>query len=314
MSDTELPTTSFVKGKSSGASGYAVYSGGSSTSIYLNQTSGSFSAGEQIIINGNEEILRSINTITVYDSNDIKSIFQSTSVSGLSTSFAADTILYPQTIQGFSSGDLINISVPIGGIATVTSAGKLFTGIKQGSIIRYSKAGLTVPTYNKVTGVSADGLSMQITSVPSVIGVCDGGISTSSTNVAGVGTYSGILGVVTTSYSTTFSVVSPRLENGQDSSLFSILPNSNISSVNLSNSQLTFTSQSTVPISVLSGNTVTVQSNSFNLPTGLSTALFQSFDAERYSIHYSDGTTESLTADKVDISGGTQVTFNGIQK
>ncbi len=293
VSSTDLPATSFIKGKSSGATGYAVYPGNSSSTIFLSQTSGSFSVGEKIIINGNEEVSRTIDSIIVYDSNDIKSVFQFSSLTGLSTSFVADTILYPQQIQGFSSNDQVTISPLSSGIATVTSAGKFFTGIKVDSIIRYSRAGFTTATYNRVTGISSDGLSMTITGIATVAGVCDGGISTS------------------TSVSTPFSIVTPSIRSDVNASLFSILQNSNVSSVNLSNSQLTFSSQSTASLPV-SGNTLTVPLSSFNLPSGLSTALFQSFDAERYSLQYSDGAQEPLTSDKVSVSAS-QVTFNGIQ-
>ena len=52
VTSVELPATSFVKGKSSGASGFAVSAGGASSTINLRQTSGTFSVGEQLIING----------------------------------------------------------------------------------------------------------------------------------------------------------------------------------------------------------------------------------------------------------------------
>jgi hypothetical protein len=292
ISSTDLPPTSFVKGKSSGASGYTVYSNASSSTVFLSQTSGTFSVGEKIIINGTEDVSRTIASVIAYDSTDIKSLFQFSSLTGLSTSFVADSILYPQTIQGFTSSDQITISPISSGISTVTSAGKLFSGIKNGSILKYSRNGFTVETYNKIIGVSTDGLSMTITGVSTVSGVCDGGISTSTIAVP-------------------FSIISPSILNESNASLFSILPNSNISSVNLSNSQLIFSSQSTTSFPVF-GNTLTVPLSSFNLPNGLTTAIFQSFDAERYSLQYSDGNQESLTSDKVSVSPYS-ITFNGIQ-
>ena len=70
VSSSELKTTSFIKGKSSGASGYSV-SDGSGTSVSLRQTSGSFSVGEQIVIDGLDSS-RTITEITVYSTQDIK--------------------------------------------------------------------------------------------------------------------------------------------------------------------------------------------------------------------------------------------------
>jgi hypothetical protein len=91
ISDSQLPSTSFIKGKSSGASGYSISCGNDSTIINIRQTSGTFIKGEQIIINGLEIYPRSIADITAYDISDIKQVYQSTSVSDFSTSFIADT-------------------------------------------------------------------------------------------------------------------------------------------------------------------------------------------------------------------------------
>ena len=49
---TDLPSTAYIKGKSSGASGYAVDAGGGSAFINLRVTSGKFAIGEQITIYG----------------------------------------------------------------------------------------------------------------------------------------------------------------------------------------------------------------------------------------------------------------------
>jgi hypothetical protein len=76
ISSSELPATSFVKGKSSGASGFAVSAGGASSTINLRQTSGTFSVGEQLIING-LDFPRTIRTVTAYSTEDIKSVKQS---------------------------------------------------------------------------------------------------------------------------------------------------------------------------------------------------------------------------------------------
>jgi hypothetical protein len=78
ITSAELPATSFVKGKSSGASGFAVSAGSASSTINLRQTSGTFSVGEQLIING-LDFPRTIRTVTAYSTEDIKSVKQSAS-------------------------------------------------------------------------------------------------------------------------------------------------------------------------------------------------------------------------------------------
>ena len=73
ISSTELPAESFVKGKNSGASGFAVGAGGGSTIISLNGTSGTFIRGEQIQING-IDFPRTIGVTTAYHTQSIKSV------------------------------------------------------------------------------------------------------------------------------------------------------------------------------------------------------------------------------------------------
>ena len=47
-----------------------------------------------------------------------------------------------------------------------------------------------------------------------------------------------------------------------------------------------------------------------NPSTGITDVFYESFDAERYSIIYSDGTIEELTGDQFTLgANGTSVTF-----
>ena len=116
VSNLELPATSFVKGKSSGASGYAVSAGGGSTTINLRQTSGTFSVGEQLIING-IDFPRTIRSLNSYSTEDVKSVYQGTAVSGLPVDFDADCLL-----ERFRLPNGLNqVTITSGG--SVTSAG-----------------------------------------------------------------------------------------------------------------------------------------------------------------------------------------------
>ena len=285
LSTSQLPATSFIKGKSSGASGYAVSAGDGTTTVNLRQTSGSFVKGEQIIINGLELYPRSIANITVYDSQDIRQVYQSTAVSGFTTAFMGDSVLGKQLPIGFNAADTVNITA--GGV--ITSPGKFFNSIKPGSIIRYQTSTGSLENFNRVTSVSLTGSSMTVASVASVSGVCDGSIGV-STNIS-------------------FSIGYPSINNLEKGFLYAEVPNTNLSSIDLNDSILTFSAQSTSAKS--SSSPIVLSVSDFSLPSGLTTALFQAFDEERYSVHYTDGTTQSLTADQFSLSNN-QVTLSNL--
>jgi hypothetical protein len=277
ISNTELPATSFVKGKSSGASGFAVSAGGASSTINLRQTSGTFSVGEQLIING-LDFPRTIRTITAYSTEDIKSVKQSAST-GFSQ-FTANSVLerfrFPNEVIGGT----------ISGGNTLVSPGKFFTGVRVGSIIRYQTT-TGDESFNRVTAVSSSGTSLSIVGVTTVTGVYNGAVTN--------GTYSSIF------------IGAPVVRNENSGFLYAQLPNSNVSSVNLSDSLLTIseqiTGESTDSNGVLEFNTSAI--------SGISSVFFESFDQERYSVHYSNGGIGTITSDQFVLSGNT-VTISGL--
>lgn len=275
VSSVGFSTSYFIKGKSSGASGFLVDSGSSNT-IKVRQTSGTFIKGEQITINGLELYPRSIANITVFNSENIKQVYQPTSISGFSTSFIADSVLVKQLPIGFNASDTINITA--GGV--VTSPGKFFNTIKPGSIIRYQTSTGSLENFNLVSSVSLTGDSMTVVGITSVTGVCNGAIGVSS-NIS-------------------FSIGAPSIKSLEKGFLYAEVPNSNLSTIDLNDSILTFSAQSTSAKS--SSSPITLSVSDFSLPTGLTTALFQAFDEERYSVHYTDGTTQSLTSDQFSLS------------
>ena len=281
LNSTELPESSFVRGKSSGASGYAVTAGSSSV-ITLTQTSGTFSEGEQIVINGIEDVPRTITNTKVFGIQDIKSVFQSGTVN-----FVADTILSTSVPPGFSSLDQFNITSS----GTITCPGKFFTGIKTDSIISYTTSSNS-PNYNRVSSISADGASMTVVGITSVSNVCEGAVGVTSTGI---------------------SLRTPTLSAYNSGSLYANLPSRFTSSVDFKNSILTFKAQAISPGTV-SGNSLTIDSSKFSLPVGLNTSSFQGFDQERYSIHYTTaGAIETLSSDKFNLdSTSNQITFSNI--
>ena len=282
VSNSELPATSFVKGKSSGASGYAVSSGGASVTISLRQTSGTFSVGEQLIING-IDFPRTIITVTAYSTEDIKSVYQSTAVSGLPVNFNADCLL-----EKFALPNGLN-QLSITSTGSVSSAGKVFTGIKVGSIFRYQRVGFNTETYNRVSSVSADGLSATLSGITTVAGVFDGGLPSNTIQP-------------------TVLLGSAIIRNQDSGYLYAQLPDSNISSVNLSDSLLTVSEQITGK--TISGGTVTIATSDI---TGISSAFFAAFDQERYSVHYSGGGIGTVTSDTFSLNSSTnEVTLRNL--
>ena len=276
VNSQDLPETSFIKGLSSGASGYVV-GVPFGDRINVQQTSGEFSVGEQISINGTTPISRTISEVKAYGIKDIKSVYQDRVATGLSTSFIADTFLQSSLPSNFSLTDTITIS---NGIATC--AGRNFAGIKTDSVIRYQKIGFTTETYNRVSAVSTDGLTLTLAAVSDVVGVCDGQLPTSS-------------------FSGTFSFGAPSIQNNDQAFLYAKLNSKNISDVDLSGSDLIVRKQVTKSTSNVGSVSITLAD------AGISSAYFLPYDAERYSAFYEDGTVDALTSEKVGLSANSTV-------
>jgi len=286
LNASQCPISSYIRGVSSGASGYVVSSPTGKT-LTLTQTSGTFISGEQLLINESLLNSRSVNSIVEYTVDDIKSIYQdSTAItSSLKQDFVADTVLYRSLPRGFSITDRLTIT----STGTVTCPGKTFLGIRSDAILRYQISGLSTETYNRVVSVSNDGFSMTVASVPNVSGVCNGALPSGTESV-------------------TFSLGSPDIKNKEKASLYTPLNQKNISSVDLTNSDILVTTQ----INELSTNSTGSMSVTVS-NTGISSAFFESFDAERYSIFYNNGSIENLSSDQFSLtSNGSQIDFTGL--
>jgi hypothetical protein len=285
----------YIKGNSSAASGYCVSDGNNTRVIYVRQTSGFFIEGEQILINGKDSVRRTITNVRQFNTDDIKSIFKEYSEYNAENStnlieFSADTLLVKKSIPNISSNSEFLLS-PNG---TLRSPQNFFTGINTGSILSYVGNGIDVH-YNKVVSISADGSIATLSGVSTVSGVCTGSIGVSSPNTK-----------------VNISLRVPSIISNNDGTLYSELPKSYVSSVNLLNSSISFKSQTTSNINIIN-NSLTLDSSSFNLPTGLSTSAFQGFDQERYSLHWDDGTIETLNSDQFDlINSGNGILFSNI--
>ena len=281
----EVPVGSYVKGLSSGATGYVVEHAG--TQFKLNQTSGSFIQDEEVSLNADPTLTRSIQTIKVYGASDVRSVFQPfDSVPGLTTSFVADAKLNLETPARFKATDTLAIDSASG---VATCAGRTFAGIKTETIISYQVAGESIPRYNRVESVSSDGLSLtlqNITGVPNV-------------NLGGIG-----------NGSFTFNENVPKITNSDKAQLYAPLNSKNISDVSLAGSDLTVIRQVTGKTTSATGTlTITLAD------TGISDATFEPFDAERYSVVYeADGEIDPFTSEKFVLDGtGTSINLSGLQ-
>jgi hypothetical protein len=286
LSSVTCPETSFVRGVSSGATGYAAENP-SGTTLTLTQTSGTFIAGEQLVINETTEVSRSVVSVTTYGIEDVKSVYQdsTTLTSELKVDFVADTVLQKSLPKNFSLTDRLTITS--GGTATCPGRNFAGTGIKENSIIRYQISGLSTETYNRVSSVSSDGLTLTLVALNDVYGVCDGDLPGSTQSV-------------------TFSVGNPLVrDNG---GLYAKISSDNVASVDLADSTLLVNSQITEQ-STNSVGSVTINVNA----TGITSAFFEAFDEERYSVFYSDGSIENLTSDQfTSSSNGSQITLSGL--
>ena len=294
-----LPAGTRVRGLSSGSVGFLAKTSGSTgvNEIALLQTTGAFITGEQLIVNEKDANKLSIKTVLQFTVDDIKSVFQDADTldTDLPSNFSADAVLYDRILPGFSPADQINI---VGTAATTSNrsfAG--VTGIKTDSIISYNDGVSVLPVFNKVSGVSVDGKTLTLASVSSVTGINVGGTASASSTTTSA-----------------YRVKVPRVLNLDRAGLFSQLPKRNVSEVDTANSNLIITQQ--IKNQSITSNAISFSSQSgINASAGITSIFFEPFDVEKYSIHYTDGTTEPLTSDQVLITnGGANISFVGLQK
>ena len=176
----EIPQSSYIVGKNSGASGFTVSDAGGSDTIYIRETSGTFSPGEAIQVNG-IDFPRNIQSARVYNSQNIKSFKQDTfATTGIST-FTADAVL--ERFRFIGGIEDVKIAAGSNGTSVVTAPGRVFN-VRVGTTVRFLKPGATVETYNKIDSVSADGTSFNIAPLgQSVSGVYDGTLTGSDIEV-----------------------------------------------------------------------------------------------------------------------------------
>ena len=294
---TDMPDGSYIKGKSSGASGFLVdAASGAAVGLLLRQTSGTFAKGEQITVNG-VDFSRTILDFVQYGTQNIKSVRQAADADYGFPLFTADSIL-----EKFSMPNGISqISIPLvgnlgnTGVTTVAITGKVFSGIRTDTLISYQKPGSSTETFNRVSSISADKLSIELSPInvgAGVTGVYDGKLPTGTLNES----------ILVTPF--------PRgpIINVDDGYLYTELPDSNISSVNLLNSTFTVVEQITGEETSAAGE-MTFDLSSVS---GITSASFATFDQERYGVHYSTGIAGTVTSDTFNLVNNI-VTIKGLR-
>ena len=286
LSPLQCPATSFVKGLSSGATGFVETTVSNSTAVQLTQTSGTFIVGEQILINGDNSLVRSIQSLDINSIRDVKSVHQATAgLSGFSVNFGGDVVLQKTQLKGLSIADQVQIAT--NGVVTSPKA-KIISSLKVGDIIKYPVAGQAVESFNRVESVGVT--TAKVEAVQDVSGVCEGGLPSAS---------------VLTNITVGSPIVS---ENG---GLFAKIDDSNISTLNLGSSNLLITKQVLGQTTNATTGELSIAISSANV--GLTSALFETFDAERYYVSYSNGGVEDLTSDQVSlVNGGDSVKFTNL--
>ena len=273
-----LTTPVFIKGNVTGATAFLRYDANNSGIITAYNVNGSFAIGEKFIFDGIQNS-RVATAITSYGTGDVKSLH---GVTGSGTTFTADTKQYTSVNAG-----QVNITPVFSGISTVTSSNFDFIGIATvGNLVSFSTPGTIVPTYATIQTVSPN--TITIAGVTTVSGVCDGDLPTTS---------------ITPS---SFNILKSSFLNSTDNTLYTKFPKNYISSVDLTDSQLTIRKQFDV---IITSNSLTVS------PTELlSNEVFLPFDEERYVLTRNDGSVEPLSNDQFTFSsGGKELTISGLQ-
>ena len=186
-------------------------------------------------------------------------------------------VTFTNTSQTISGGS-VTYSDPVFA-SKVISPNTQFPGtiVKKGNLVSYTTTTLPDPFFGKVVSVGSTHIS--IVGVSTVTNICDGKLPASLTQV------------------NDFRILTTKLEDSNDNSLYTQLPKSNISNVDLTNASLVIRKTYTVNITNNQlSSIITADANESFLP----------FDEERYTLIRSDGQTEVLTSDKFSLTNGSK--------
>ena len=264
---------SHVKGKFSGSVGYAVAAVSNATSVTLRDVTGLFQINEPLIINGVDS---GNNIVSATDNNfeDVKAVG--------SSGFTADTVL-DRNKQVFNEGVEFSISgttMICGAIADFRSQ------LKVNDIISIPLPGFTDPTFNTVTAVTKD--SVTLAANQSLTGICTGAVTGSSP--------------------TGITVAIPTLKESDDPGFRVKLADKYVSSMNVLDSSYITRKQITKSFS---GRVATFNIDS-DLSGDTSNLFFEPFSTSNYVLEL-DNVVEKLLAPMVVVNGSLKtVTISGL--
>ena len=268
-----LTVPTFIKGKHSGATAFLKDSADNTTSLVVYETSGKFIKNENFIIDEVENSRVAV-AVTAHGISDILSVFGSANGAevGAARTFSADVVLS----TNFNIGVATITAADDDFTSIIRSTNKKFPGqIKPGNILSFTGTLSQDPIFASVVSVATS--SVTVTGVTTVNGVASGAIPTAATSISDLKVIAGNLGV------------------SDDSTLYTKMPKSNISNVDLSNATLTI--RKTQQVNIVDNKLSTAVLSEPN-------ETFLPFTPERYTLIRSDGTTEKLTSDKVKINSG----------
>ena len=267
-----------IRGVFSGATGHVEELVNNGTTIDLIDVTGQFQINEPIEIDG---IVAGSNIISVRDNDirDVKSIGR--------TGFNCNVAMQ-QTTNLITPGSSFQIAVDGGSGSAVTSpsVGDFRNiPVRVNDIVSFTIPGQTLPTFNRVSAVAADQLTL--VGVSTIVGVCTGGTVKASNG--------GALDNVQN-----FNVVSGILEKGNLPGKTISLPNTTISSINLIDSSYIIRKQATVAVTGNAGAGVL----SFSITDfGDDTLFLEPYTPFNYSLTYvSSGHKEIILDSQVTIT------------
>ena len=273
-----LTVPTFVKGNSSGATGFIRYPVSAGTAVTVYDSKGTFIVNEKLSFNGLENGRIAI-AVTENKISNVKSVFASTNTLDLADGITGVNTFSANVLQSnkFTVG-IATISPKSGGVSTITAGNNLFPGtvVKENDLVRYT---------DTTAGLTADPIIARVTNV-----------GTSNVTIEGVATVSGIASgflPASTLSVTDLEVLTTELAASSDSTLFTPLPKPNVAAVDLA--ETTFTIRKSFDVDISSNQLTTAAVAGTN-------ETFLPFDDERYTLTRSDGVTEELTADRFEIS------------
>ena len=279
--------TAHVKGKYSGASGHLQDAIADSTSITLRDVQGQFQINEPLVVNG-LDVGRNITAINDIDFSEVKAVGRTVGV----TTFAANIAL-TENKSVFPEGATFFFD---------QSAGKLNSPavsdfrqyVKVGDIIRFFKPGVnnvTLPTFNRVSGITDNNTKITLVAVSNVTGVCDGALLTADATI------------------TTLDVVGGKLERAEEPGKRVKLQNEHVSSLNLFDSNYIVRKQVTTNVTSSFSFTFTVND------LGDNDLFLEPYTENNYCLTWETGGKENILEAQASLSADLKsITFENLSQ